>query len=74
MHACIICIAIRKVKYFFSNLFSKNRDVGDHLEARLNVIENIQEEFGHDIREVKEHLAKLTSLLEDYIRAQAVHR
>ena len=47
--------------------------MGDRLEARLNVIENIQEEFGHDIWEVKEHLARLTSLFEDYIRTQAVH-
>ena len=47
--------------------------MGDRLETRLNAIENIQKEFGHDIREVKEHLARLTSLLEDYIRTQAVH-
>ena len=73
MHACIICIAIRKVKYFFPNLFHMNRDMGDRLEARLSAIENIQEEFGHDIREVKEHLARLTSLFEDYIKTQAVH-
>ena len=44
--------------------------MGDHLEARLNVIENIQEEFGHDIWEVKEHLARLTSLFKDYIRTK----
>ena len=71
MHACIICIVIRKVKYFFPNLFPKNRDMGDRLEARLNTIENIQKEF--DIWEVKEHLSRLTSLFEDYIRTQAVH-
>ena len=47
--------------------------MGDRLEARLNAIENIQEEFGHDIWEVKEHLARLTSLFEDYTRTQAVH-
>ena len=47
--------------------------MGDRLEARLSAIENIQEEFGHDIWEVKEHLARLTSLFEDYIRTQAVH-
>ena len=45
----------------------------NRLEARLNAIENIQEEFGHDIREVKEHLVRLTSLFEDYIKTQAVH-
>ena len=42
--------------------------MGDQLEARISVVENIQEEFGHDIREVKEHLARLTSLFEDYIK------
>ena len=47
--------------------------MGDRLEVRLSAIENIQEEFGHDIREVKEYLARLTSLFEDYIRTQAVH-
>ena len=47
--------------------------MGDRLEARLSTIENIQEEFGHDIWEVREHLARLTSLFEDYIRTQAVH-
>ena len=68
MHACIICIAIHKVKYFFPNVFPRNRDMRDRLETRLSAIENIQEEFGHDIREVKKHLAILTSLFEDYIR------
>ena len=47
--------------------------MGDRLETRLSAIENIQEEFGHDIREVKEHLARLTSLFEDYIKTQVVH-
>ena len=46
--------------------------MGDRLEARINAIDNIQEEFGHDIREVKEHLVRLTSLFEDYIKTQAV--
>ena len=47
--------------------------MGDHLEARISAIENIQEECRHDIREVKEHLARLTSLLEDHIRTEVVH-
>ena len=47
--------------------------MGDRLEARLSAIKNIQEEFGHDIREVKKHLTRLTNLFEDYIRTQAVH-
>ena len=47
--------------------------MGDRLEARISAIENIQKECRHDIREVKEHLARLTSLFEDYIRTQTVH-
>ena len=47
--------------------------MGDYLEARISVIENIQEECRHDIREVKEHLAMLTSLFEDHIKTQTVH-
>ena len=46
--------------------------MGNRLKARISAIENIQEEFGHDIREVKEHLARLTSLFEDYIKTQAM--
>ena len=46
--------------------------MGNRLKARISAIENIQEEFGHDIREVKEHLARLTSMFEDYIKTQAV--
>ena len=42
------------------------------MEARISAIENIQEEFRYDIREVKEYLARLTSLFEDYIKTQAV--
>ena len=45
----------------------------DRLEAQINAIENIQEEFRHDIREVKEHLARLTSLFEDHIKTQTAH-
>ena len=47
--------------------------MGDQWEARIGVIENIQEEFGHDIREIKERLARLTSLFEDHIKTEAVH-
>ena len=42
------------------------------MEARINAVEDIQEEFGHDIRETKERLARLTSMFEDYIKTQAV--
>ena len=47
--------------------------MGDRLEARISAIENIQEEFGHDIREIKEGLARLTNLFEDHIQTEAVH-
>ena len=46
--------------------------MGDRLEAQISAIENSQEEFGHDIREVKEHLIRLTSLFEDHIKTQVV--
>ena len=46
--------------------------MGDRLKTQSSAIENIQEEFGHDIREVKEHLARLTNMSEDYIKTQAV--
>ena len=47
--------------------------MGDQWEARINAVENIQEKFGHDIREIKERLARLTSLLEDHIKTEVVH-
>ena len=45
----------------------------DQWEARISAIESIQEEFGHDIREIKERLARLTSLFEDHVKTEAVH-
>ena len=45
----------------------------DQWKARISAIENIQEEFGHDIQEIKERLARLTSLFEDHIKTEAVH-
>ena len=47
--------------------------MGDQWEARIDAIENIKEEFGHDIREIKERLARLTSLFEDHIKIKVVH-
>ena len=47
--------------------------MGDQWETRIGAIENIQEEFGHNIREIKERLAKLITLLEDHIRTEVVH-
>ena len=36
--------------------------MGDQWKARIGAIENIQEEFGRDIREIKEQLVRLTSV------------
>ena len=47
--------------------------MGDQWEARIGAIKKIQEEFGHDIWEIKEHLARLTSLFEDHIKTEVVH-
>ena len=41
--------------------------MGDSLEARINIMENIQEKFGHDIQEMKGQLARLTKLIEEHI-------
>ena len=38
--------------------------MGDSLEARINIMENIQEEFGYDIQKMKGQLARLTKLIE----------
>ena len=46
--------------------------MGDQLEARINAIESIQEEFGHDIREIKEQLVRLTKLIKDRAEARVV--
>ena len=47
--------------------------MGDRLEARISAIENIQKEFGHDIREMREQLVRLTNFFEDHIQNEAVH-
>ena len=38
--------------------------MGDSLETRISTVEHIQEEFGHDIQEMKGQLARLTKLIE----------
>ena len=43
--------------------------MGDQLEARFSAMENIQEKFEHNIREMEEQLVKLTTLFKD----MAVH-
>ena len=45
----------------------------DQWEARISAIENIQEEFGHDIQEMREQLVRLTNLFENHIETVAVH-
>ena len=45
------------------------RNMGDRWEPRLSVMENIQEKFERNIREMKKQLPRLTSLFED----MAVH-
>ena len=69
----ILHIARHQVKYFFPNLFPRDRNMRDQMEARISVIEKIQEEFGHDIREMKEQLARLTKLIEEHIRTITIH-
>ena len=39
--------------------------MGDRRKVRLSAIENIQEKFKHNIQEMEEQLARLTSLFED---------
>ena len=41
--------------------------MGDSLEVRISIVERIQEEFGHDIQEIKGQLARLTKLIEGHI-------
>ena len=41
--------------------------MGDQWEVRLSVMENTQEKLEHNLREMEEQLAKLTSLFEDMI-------
>ena len=45
----------------------------NQLEAQISAVENIQEEFGHDIQEMKGKLAKLTKFVEDHTRIMAMY-
>ena len=47
--------------------------MGDQLEARINVVERVQEEFGHKIREIKKELARMAKLIEPRTEAKVVH-
>ena len=48
----------------FSKLCPRIKKMGDSLEAQINTVEHIQEEFRHDIQEMKRQLARLTKLIE----------
>ena len=45
----------------------------DLLEARISVIEQIQDKFGHEIQEIKKKLARLVKLIEPCTEAEVGH-
>ena len=47
--------------------------MGDLLEARISAVEQIQEEFGHEIQEIKKELARLAKLVEPRTEAELGH-
>ena len=47
--------------------------MANQLKAQISAIKNIYEEFGHDIRKMKEQLAKLTQLVEDHTKFMAMN-
>ena len=53
----------------FFRFYLRIKKMGDSLETRISIIEHIQEEFGHDIQEMKGQLAKLTELIEGHTGA-----
>ena len=56
------------VKCSFPDFILESK-MGDSLETRINIVEHIQVEFGHDIQEIKGQLAKLTKLIEGHTGA-----
>ena len=56
------------VKCFFPDSILESK-MGDSLEAQISIMENIQEEFGYDIQEMKVQLIKLTKLIEGHTGA-----
>ena len=48
------------------------RNMGDQWEAWISSMENILEEFGHDIRERREQLVRLTNLCKNHIKTEAM--
>ena len=47
--------------------------MGDQWEARISAMERIQEEFVHDIREMREQLVRLIKLFKDHLQTKGVH-
>ena len=56
------------VKYSFPDSILELK-MGDSLKTRISTVEHIQEEFGHDIQEIKGQLARLTKLIEGHTGA-----
>ena len=56
------------VKCSFPDFILESK-MGDSLEVQINIIEHIQEEFGHDIQKMKGQLVKLTKLTEGHTGA-----
>ena len=61
----ILCIYYM-VKCSFPDLILESK-MGDSLETRISTVEHMQEEFGHDIQEMKGQLAQLIKLIEGHI-------
>ena len=61
----VIHISCCMVKYSFPDSILELK-MGDSLETRINTIEHIQEEFGHDIQEMERQIARLTKLIEGH--------
>ena len=55
------------MKYFFQTILELK--MGDSLEARISIVEHIQEEFGHDLQEMKGHIVRLTDLIKGHTEA-----
>ena len=47
--------------------------MGDLLEARISAVEQIQEEFGHEIQKIKKELARLAKLVEPRTEVELGH-
>ena len=61
----VIHISCCMVKYSFPDSILELK-MKDSLKTRINIVEHIQEEFRHDIQEIKGQLARLTKLIEGH--------